>query len=77
MQRDVGASGRPPATIRAAIPDDLDLLPEDSEDVGSSKGARIYDGNQASRARLAADIEQALEVFEVLERLEAGSEAQG
>ena len=41
------------AIIRAAIPDDLDLLPEDGEE----KNRRLYRGNAASRARpLAADI---------------------
>ena len=57
MQRDVGASGfgRPLRTIRAAIPDDLDLLPEE-------KNRRLYRGNAASRARLAADIKKAVDI---------------
>ena len=46
------------SAIRAAIPDDLDLLPEDGEE----KNRRLYRGNAASRARLAADIKKAVDI---------------
>jgi len=38
--------GGNPATIRAAIPDDLDLLPEDSEDVGSKNRILFFTKNR-------------------------------